>query len=55
MPTPGNPADYLTYPDPDFVDVALPVGSTFTTPHGVRITLKAQGATTATVHITVGH
>jgi hypothetical protein len=51
---PGNPADYLTYPDPDFVDVALPVGSTFTTPHAVRITLRAQGARTATVHIAMG-
>ncbi|MEO6512404.1 MAG: hypothetical protein ABIO16_15510, partial [Nocardioides sp.] len=50
---PGNPSDYLTYPDPDFVDVALPVGSTFTTPDGVRITLVAQGSA-ATVRITRG-
>ena len=35
---PGNPSDSLSFPDPDFVDVALPVGNTFTTPHGVRIT-----------------
>ena len=52
---PGNPNDYLTFPDPDFVNVALPLGSTFTTPQGVRITLKAQGATKATVRITRGH
>ena len=51
---PGNPAEYLTFPDPDFVNVALPVGRTFTTPQGVRITLKAQGATKATVHVTMG-
>ena len=49
---PGNPARFLTFPDPDFVNVALPVGSTFTTPHGVRITLEAQGASKAIVRIT---
>jgi hypothetical protein len=48
---PGRAAKYLTYPDPDFVDVALPVGNTFTTPHGVRITLEAQGPKKATVVI----
>ena len=50
---PGNPDASLTFPDPDFVDVALPVGSTFATPQGVRITLRSQGATQARVHITV--
>jgi len=48
---PGHPSDYLSYPDPDFVNVALPVGSTFTTPSGLRITLAAQGATKATLRI----
>ena len=52
---PGNPDDYVTFPDPDFVNVALPVGSSFTTPQGIRITLRAQGATKAIVRITVGH
>ena len=50
---PGNPDQSLTFPDPDFVDVALPVGSTFATPQGVRITLRSQGATQARVHITM--
>jgi hypothetical protein len=49
---PGNPDQYLLFPDPDFVSVALPVGSSFTTPQRVRITLLAQTATTATVRVT---
>jgi hypothetical protein len=48
---PGNPDASLTFPDPDFVDVALPVGRTFTTPQGVRITLLSQGAAKATVRV----
>ena len=48
---PGVPQEFLSYPDPDFVNVALPVGSTFTTPRGVRITLVAQGPKRATVRI----
>ena len=49
---PGNPDQNLLFPDPDFVSVALPVGSSFTTPQRVRITLLAQTATTATVRVT---
>ena len=49
---PGNPDQYLLFPDPDFVSVALPVGSSFTTPQHVRITLLAQTATTAKVRVT---
>jgi hypothetical protein len=48
---PGNPVPYLSFPDPDFVDIALPVGSSFTTRQRVRITLLAQTASSATVRI----
>jgi len=48
---PGNPIPYLSFPDPDFVSVALPVGSSFTTPQGVRITLVSQTSSTATVQV----
>jgi hypothetical protein len=51
---PGNPDPNLIYPDPDFVNAALPVGSSFTTPGNVRITLVSQDATTATVQVTRG-
>jgi hypothetical protein len=51
---PGNPDDSLVYPDADLVSVALPVGSSFTTPQKVRITLQSQTGSTATVKITRG-
>jgi hypothetical protein len=51
---PGNPDDSLAYPDPDLVSAALPVGSSFTTPQKVRITLESQTGSSATVRIARG-
>jgi Big-like domain-containing protein len=51
---PGNPDDSLFYPDPDLVNATLPVGSSFTTPQNVRITLLAQDASTARVRVSFG-
>ena len=48
---PGNPDANLTFPDPDLVAVALPDGSSFTTPQKVRITLVSQTDTSATVRV----
>jgi hypothetical protein len=51
---PGNPDATLFYPDPDLVNATLPVGSSFTTPQDVRITLVAQDAATARVQVSFG-
>jgi hypothetical protein len=49
---PGNPTA-LPFPDADLTNAALPVGSSFTTPEGVRITTVATGAR-ARVQVTFG-
>ncbi len=51
---PGNPDGQLFYPDPDYVNATLPVGSSFTTPQRVRITLLSQDASGARVRVTFG-
>jgi hypothetical protein len=51
---PGNPDSHLSFPDPDLVNATLPVGSSFTTPQKVRITLVSQDSRTATVRVTFG-
>jgi hypothetical protein len=48
---PGNPHDFLYFPDPDLANATLPPGSSFTTPQGVRITLVSQDAGGATVQV----
>ncbi|MEO6510162.1 MAG: hypothetical protein ABIO16_04160, partial [Nocardioides sp.] len=51
---PGNPDDFLSFPDPDLVNATLPVGSSFTTPQRVRITLLSQDASSARVQVSFG-
>ncbi len=51
---PGNPHPTLDIPDPDMLNAALPLGSSFTTPQNVRITLVGQDAEHATVRVTRG-
>lgn len=51
---PGTAHPYLSFPDPDFVDVTLPVGSSFTTPENIRITVTAQDGSSAQVQISRG-
>jgi hypothetical protein len=52
--SPGNPVSSLIFPDPDLVSAALPVGSSFTTPQRVRITLVSQNASGAVVKVAFG-
>jgi hypothetical protein len=51
---PGNPDASLFYPDPDLVNATLPVGSSFTTPQNVRITLLSQDASGVRVRVAFG-
>jgi hypothetical protein len=51
---PGNPDDFLSFPDPDLVNPTLPVGSSFTTPQRVRITLVSQDDSSAVVRVAFG-
>jgi hypothetical protein len=51
---PGNPDRFLSFPDPDLVNPALPPGSSFTTPQKIRITVVSQTSSTATVRVTRG-
>lgn len=52
--SPGNPDQWLNFPDPDFLSTALPPGSSFTTPDKVRITLLSQTDTSAKVRVSRG-
>jgi hypothetical protein len=51
---PGNPDDSLLFPDADLVNPTLPVGSSFTTPQRVRVTLLSQDAGSAKVQVSFG-